>query len=90
MQGKSKVLGAISALVVVIVAVLYMAGSFSDKQPAGLKEMPVTQYQGEKQQREAAHLKCALLTAIRTHSSQKEPSPTPLHRSSFTQLMGCQ
>lgn len=47
MQGKSKVLGAISALVVVIVAVLYMAGSFSDKQPAGLKEMPVTQYQGE-------------------------------------------
>jgi RND family efflux transporter MFP subunit len=47
MQGKSKVLGAISALVVVIVAVLYMAGSFSDKQPAGLKESPVTQYQGE-------------------------------------------
>lgn len=37
MQGKSKVLGAISALVVVIVAVLYMAGSFSDKQSAGLK-----------------------------------------------------
>jgi len=47
MQGKSKIVGAISALVVVIVAVLYMAGSFSDKQQAGLKEIPVTQYQGE-------------------------------------------
>ena len=47
MQGKSKILGAIIALVVVIMAVLYMAGSFSDKQAAGLKEIPLTQYQGE-------------------------------------------
>lgn len=47
MQGKSKVLGAMSALVVVILAVLYMAGSFSDKRPAGLKDFPVTQYQGD-------------------------------------------
>lgn len=47
MQGKSKVLGAMSALLLVILAVLYMAGSFSDKRPAGLKEFPVTQYQGD-------------------------------------------
>ncbi len=38
MQGKSKLIGTFAALFVIIMAVFYMAGSFSDKQAAGLKE----------------------------------------------------
>lgn len=48
MQGKSKLIGTFAALFVIIMAVLYMAGSFSDKQIAGLKESQTTNYQGER------------------------------------------
>ena len=48
MQGKSKFIGTLAALFVIIMAVLYMAGSFSDKQTAGLKESQITNYQGER------------------------------------------
>lgn len=48
MQGKSKFIGTLAALFVIIMAVLYMAGSFSDKQGAGLKESQITNYQGER------------------------------------------
>ena len=48
MQGKSKFIGTLAALFVIIMAVLYMAGSFSDKQIAGLKESQITNYQGER------------------------------------------
>jgi len=46
MQGKSKLIGTFAALFVIIMAVFYMAGSFSDKQAAGLKESQITSYQG--------------------------------------------
>lgn len=48
MQGKSKLIGTFAALFVIIIAVFYMAGSFSDKQAAGLKESQITNYQGER------------------------------------------
>ena len=48
MQGKSKFIGTFAALFVIIIAVFYMAGSFSDKQAAGLKESQITSYQGER------------------------------------------
>ncbi len=48
MQGKSKLIGTFAALFVIIMAVFYMAGSFSDKQAAGLKESQITSYQGER------------------------------------------
>jgi RND family efflux transporter MFP subunit len=48
MQGKSKLVGSLLALCVVIVAVLYMAGSFSDKQAAGLKAAKANDYQGQR------------------------------------------
>lgn len=48
MQGKSKLIGTFAALFVIIMAVFYMAGSFSDKQTAGLKESQTTNYQGER------------------------------------------
>ena len=48
MQGKSKLIGTFAALFVIIIAVFYMAGSFSDKQAAGLKESQITSYQGER------------------------------------------
>ncbi|TMO28706.1 efflux RND transporter periplasmic adaptor subunit [Pseudoalteromonas sp. S4741] len=48
MQGKSKFIGTLAALFFIIMAVLYMAGSFSDKQTAGLKESQITNYQGER------------------------------------------
>lgn len=48
MQGKSKLIGTFAALFVIIMAVFYMAGSFSDKQTAGLKESQITNYQGER------------------------------------------
>ncbi|SFU05563.1 RND family efflux transporter, MFP subunit [Pseudoalteromonas sp. DSM 26666] len=48
MQGKSKLIGTFAALFVIIMAVFYMAGSFSDKQAAGLKESKITSYQGER------------------------------------------
>lgn len=48
MQGKSKLIGTLAALFVIIMAVLYMAGSFSDKQSAGLKETQATHYQGKR------------------------------------------
>ena len=48
MQGKSKFIGTLAALFVIIIAVFYMAGSFSDKQAAGLKESQITNYQGER------------------------------------------
>ncbi|WP_350607402.1 efflux RND transporter periplasmic adaptor subunit [Pseudoalteromonas sp. MER144-MNA-CIBAN-0113] len=48
MQGKSKLIGTLAALFVIIMAVFYMAGSFSDKQAAGLKESQITSYQGER------------------------------------------
>mgnify|MGYP000604402400 FL=1 len=48
MQGKSKLIGTFAALFVIIMAVFYMAGSFSDKQAAGLKESQITNYQGER------------------------------------------
>ncbi|ODS15807.1 efflux RND transporter periplasmic adaptor subunit [Pseudoalteromonas tetraodonis] len=48
MQGKSKFIGTFAALFVIIIAVFYMAGSFSDKQAAGLKESQITNYQGER------------------------------------------
>jgi len=46
MQGKSKLFGSIIALVVIIGSVLYMAGSFSDKQAAGNKVIPASDYAG--------------------------------------------
>ncbi|KTF13335.1 efflux RND transporter periplasmic adaptor subunit [Pseudoalteromonas sp. H105] len=46
MQGKSKLFGSIIALVVIIGSVLYMAGSFSDKQAAGDKVIPASDYAG--------------------------------------------
>lgn len=48
MQGKSKLIGALIALLVIIMAVLYMAGSFSDQQTAGLKESQKSNYQGQR------------------------------------------
>ncbi|WP_404342142.1 efflux RND transporter periplasmic adaptor subunit [Pseudoalteromonas mariniglutinosa] len=48
MQGKSKLFGSIIALLVIIVAVLYMAGSFSEKQAAGVKAQAATDYQGQR------------------------------------------
>lgn len=48
MQGKSKLISTLAALFVIIIAVLYMAGSFSDKQSAGLKETQATHYQGKR------------------------------------------
>ena len=48
MQGKSRLIGTFAALFVIIMAVLYMAGSFSDKQAAGLKESQTTNYHGER------------------------------------------
>lgn len=48
MQGKSKLIGTFAALFVIIMAVFYIAGSFSDKQAAGLKESQITNYQGER------------------------------------------
>ena len=48
MQGKSKLIGTFAALFVIIMAVFYMAGSFSDKKAAGLKESQITSYQGER------------------------------------------
>ena len=47
MQGKSKLIGSILALLVVIIAVLYMAGSFSDKQEPGLKAVTLKDYNGQ-------------------------------------------
>lgn len=47
MQGKSKLFGSIIALVVIIGSVLYMAGSFSDKQAAGNKAIPASDYTGQ-------------------------------------------
>ncbi|HEA17047.1 MAG: efflux RND transporter periplasmic adaptor subunit [Pseudoalteromonas prydzensis] len=47
MQGKSKLFGSIIALLVIIVAVLYMAGSFSNKQAAGNKPVLATTYEGK-------------------------------------------
>ena len=47
MQGKSKLIGSIIALSVIIVAVLYMAGSFSDKQAAGMKNPSANDYTGQ-------------------------------------------
>ncbi len=46
MQGKSKLLGSIIALLVIIIAVLYMAGTFSDKQEPGVKTLDVSTYKG--------------------------------------------
>lgn len=46
MQGKSKLLGTLAALLVVIIAVLYMAGSFSQKQSTGLKQNNIADYSG--------------------------------------------
>ncbi|GAA59682.1 multidrug efflux system (AcrA/AcrE family) protein [Pseudoalteromonas sp. BSi20652] len=48
MQGKSKLLGALIALLVIIMAVFYMAGIFSDQKSAGLKESQHSNYQGER------------------------------------------
>ena len=47
MQGKSKLIGSIIALMVIIVAVLYMAGSFSDKQAPGIKNPAASEYTGQ-------------------------------------------
>ncbi len=46
MQGKSKFIGSLIALVVIVVAVLYMAGSFSKKQSAGTKSLATNEYSG--------------------------------------------
>ena len=47
MQGKSKILGLVFALFVIIIAVLYMAGSFTQKQTAGLKNIEAQSYSGK-------------------------------------------
>jgi len=47
MQGKSKILGLVFALFVIIIAVLYMAGSFAQKQTAGLKNIEAQSYSGK-------------------------------------------
>jgi RND family efflux transporter MFP subunit len=47
MQGKSKVIGSLLALLVIIVAVLYMAGTFSETKEAGLKSPSVSDYKGQ-------------------------------------------
>lgn len=46
MQSKSKLLSALAALLIIIVAVLYMAGSFSVQKSAGLKELEAGDYKG--------------------------------------------
>jgi RND family efflux transporter MFP subunit len=46
MQNKSKLIGSVIALTLVIIAVLYMAGVFSDKQGAGLKNEQQKSYNG--------------------------------------------
>ncbi|MGO2478786.1 MAG: efflux RND transporter periplasmic adaptor subunit [Pseudoalteromonas sp.] len=47
MQGKSKLLGSVIALSVIILAVLFMAGSFSDKQVPGNKPVSAATYKGQ-------------------------------------------
>ncbi len=47
MQVKSKIFASTLALILVVLAVLYMAGSFSDKQSAGLKTILASDYKGE-------------------------------------------
>ncbi|MDQ9092579.1 efflux RND transporter periplasmic adaptor subunit [Pseudoalteromonas haloplanktis] len=47
MQGKSKLFGSIIALLVIILAVMFMAGSFSDKQAPGNKPVPAAVYSGK-------------------------------------------
>lgn len=49
MQGKSKLVGSLLALLVVVGAVLYMAGSFSNKQVAGLKTTNANNYHGKRE-----------------------------------------
>ncbi|MFY8326791.1 efflux RND transporter periplasmic adaptor subunit [Pseudoalteromonas sp. ZZD1] len=47
MQGKSKLFGSIIALLVIILAVLFMAGSFTDKQTPGNKPVSAAEYSGK-------------------------------------------